>query len=189
MVRGLDTGDSIGTLTETAPATDTASSGLNGRLQRVAQRLTTLIGTTLSGVGHTAAPSAVSDGTAIPLIADKVGKLIAVGSIRDLKGEASITITSSTAETTLIAAVASTFLDLYGLILSNTSATATEVTIRDATGAGTARSFMVPAGDMRGFMLSEGAALKQATVNNNWTAQCTTSVASLKIDALYVKNI
>lgn len=33
----------IGALTETAPATDTASSGLNGRLQRVAQRLTTML--------------------------------------------------------------------------------------------------------------------------------------------------
>jgi len=32
-----------GSLTEVAPATDTASSGLNGRLQRVAQRLTSLI--------------------------------------------------------------------------------------------------------------------------------------------------
>lgn len=32
-----------GALTETAPATDTASSGLNGRLQRIAQRLTTLL--------------------------------------------------------------------------------------------------------------------------------------------------
>ena len=32
-----------GALTETAPATDTASSGVNGRLQRVAQRLTSLI--------------------------------------------------------------------------------------------------------------------------------------------------
>lgn len=32
-----------GALTETAPATDTASSGLNGRLQRIAQRLSTLI--------------------------------------------------------------------------------------------------------------------------------------------------
>ena len=32
-----------GSLTETAPATDTASSGLNGRLQRIAQRLTSLI--------------------------------------------------------------------------------------------------------------------------------------------------
>lgn len=33
----------IGSLTETAPATDTASSGLNGRLQRIAQRITSLI--------------------------------------------------------------------------------------------------------------------------------------------------
>jgi hypothetical protein len=37
-----------GAVTETAPASDTASSGLNGRLQRIAQRLTTLIGTTLT---------------------------------------------------------------------------------------------------------------------------------------------
>jgi|GEM_PF-2838741 len=38
------TDDTIhGPVTETAPATDTASSGLNGRLQRIAQRLTTLI--------------------------------------------------------------------------------------------------------------------------------------------------
>jgi hypothetical protein len=34
---------SVGALTETAPATDTASSGLNGRLQRIAQRITSLI--------------------------------------------------------------------------------------------------------------------------------------------------
>lgn len=45
--RDLSAGDSIGPLTETAPATDTASSGLNGRLQRIAQRLSTLISTGL----------------------------------------------------------------------------------------------------------------------------------------------
>jgi hypothetical protein len=39
-----------GALTETAPATDTASSGLNGRLQRIAQRLTSLIAL-LPGLG------------------------------------------------------------------------------------------------------------------------------------------
>lgn len=33
----------LGALTETAPATDTASSGLNGRLQRIAQRLTSIL--------------------------------------------------------------------------------------------------------------------------------------------------
>lgn len=39
----LTSSDQIGALTETAPASDTASSGLNGRLQRIAQRLTSLI--------------------------------------------------------------------------------------------------------------------------------------------------
>lgn len=36
-------GTLIGAVNETAPGTDTASSGLNGRLQRIAQRLTSLI--------------------------------------------------------------------------------------------------------------------------------------------------
>lgn len=34
---------SIGSVTESAPGTDTASSGINGRLQRIAQRLTSLL--------------------------------------------------------------------------------------------------------------------------------------------------
>lgn len=42
-----------GAVTETAPASDTASSGLNGRLQRIAQRLSTL----LTSIGTTGAAS------------------------------------------------------------------------------------------------------------------------------------
>lgn len=41
-----------GALTETAPATDTASSGLNGRLQRIAQRLTSLIALLPAALGQ-----------------------------------------------------------------------------------------------------------------------------------------
>lgn len=44
-----------GSLTESAPASDTASSGLNGRLQRIAQRLTSLIAllpSALTGSGN-----------------------------------------------------------------------------------------------------------------------------------------
>lgn len=44
----------IGPVNETAPATDTASSGLNGRLQRIAQRITSMIAllpTALGGSG------------------------------------------------------------------------------------------------------------------------------------------
>lgn len=42
----------LGALTETAPATDTASSGLNGRLQRIAQRLTSLLALIPASLGQ-----------------------------------------------------------------------------------------------------------------------------------------
>ena len=44
----------LGSVTETAPGTDTASSGLNGRLQRVAQRLTSLIALLPTSLGSKA---------------------------------------------------------------------------------------------------------------------------------------
>lgn len=47
----------IGSKTETAPASDTASSGLNGRLQRVAQRITSMIALLPAALGSTAAAS------------------------------------------------------------------------------------------------------------------------------------
>jgi hypothetical protein len=49
-----------GSLTETAPATDTASSGLNGRLQRLAQRLTSLISQLPAALGQTTAAGSLS---------------------------------------------------------------------------------------------------------------------------------
>lgn len=49
----------IGDLTEAAPATDTASSGLNGRLQRIAQRITSMITTLTDGTQRTR----ITDGT------------------------------------------------------------------------------------------------------------------------------
>lgn len=44
-----------GIITETAPATDTASSGLNGRLQRIAQRVTSLIALIPASLGRKSA--------------------------------------------------------------------------------------------------------------------------------------
>jgi hypothetical protein len=50
----------LGSLTETAPATDTASSGLNGRLQRIAQRLTSLIDLFPTSIGTKASAASLS---------------------------------------------------------------------------------------------------------------------------------
>jgi len=61
----------VGSLTETAPASDTASSGVNGRLQRIAQRLTSLIALLPTSLGqktmaNSLAVALASDQTAIP---------------------------------------------------------------------------------------------------------------------------
>lgn len=83
-----------GSLTETAPASDTASSGLNGRLQRVAQRLTSLLAelqlkadlTETQPVSLASVPShavtnagtfAVQNTAALPAGTNAIGKLAA----------------------------------------------------------------------------------------------------------------
>jgi hypothetical protein len=98
------------------------------------------------------------------------------------------TITSSTAETTVATAVAANYLDVYGVIVENTSATASKVTFKNSTGGTSMFEIYVPAGDTRGFMLPPGAGFKQAAVNNNWTATCGTSVASIVISVLFTKS-
>jgi hypothetical protein len=62
----------VGSVTETAPGTDTASSGLNGRLQRIAQRLTSLIALLPTSLGqktmaNSLAVTLPSDQSAIPV--------------------------------------------------------------------------------------------------------------------------
>ncbi len=50
----------LGIVTEAAPASDTASSGLNGRLQRIAQRVTSMIALFPSALGRLAASASLS---------------------------------------------------------------------------------------------------------------------------------
>lgn len=57
----------IGAVTETAPASDTASSGLNGRLQRVAQRLTSMIALLPTALGAGGGLKVDGSGTALPV--------------------------------------------------------------------------------------------------------------------------
>ena len=50
----------VGAVGETAPASDTASSGLNGRLQRIAQRLTSLIALLPASLGQKTAANSLA---------------------------------------------------------------------------------------------------------------------------------
>lgn len=69
-----DVNTNLGILTETAPGTDTASSGLNGRLQRIAQRLTSLIALLPTSLGAGGGLKVDGSGTALP-ISDGSGSL------------------------------------------------------------------------------------------------------------------
>jgi hypothetical protein len=108
---------------------------------------------------------------------------------RPNKGVQQTAITTAAVETTIITAgAAGVFRDLYGLILANTGATATSVTIKDATTGTTRMILQVPAGDTRGFMLPCESAIPQAVAANNWTATLGSSTTSLQVTALWVKN-
>lgn len=106
--------------------------------------------------------------------------------VRDNETDATITLTDTT-ETTLIAAVASTFLDLESVVISNTSSTAVRVDFRDTTGGSVRFSVYVGAGQASGFIPKK--AIKQTAVNTNWTAKLSGSVTDVRIYAQAVKNL
>lgn len=123
------------------------------------------------------------------LSTDIKGRVITAGAPRALKGIQQTSVSNTTSETTIITAVASTFLDVYGIILANTGASTTKVTIKDAT-AGTTRAIIeVPTLETRGFMLPVDSAIPQAAVNTNWTVTCGTATTALEVTAMYVKMI
>lgn len=128
-------------------------------------------------------------GDVVNLQADLGGRLVTIDAPRELIGRTNTSLSNTTTETTIVAATASTFHDLYGLILANTGATATEVSIRDDTAGTVMATFMVPAGETRGFMVPASSATPQTAVNKNWTAQCASATTALKVTAFYVSRI
>jgi hypothetical protein len=140
------------------------------------------------GVAQTSLPTAGTAGYLTGLMTDKFGRPVIINNAqRDIVLPITqLTLAASTTETTLIPAVASTYLDIVSLVVINTSGTPTQVDFRDST-AGTVRfSLYVPAGDTRGIALPTP--MPQNAVNNNWTAKCGTSVSSIIITGSYITN-
>lgn len=137
---------------------------------------------------RTTNPTAVGNGDAVRIMADDLGRQVVVPhAVRDRTTHNTITLTSTT-ETTLIAAGgAGVFRDLVLLTLTNTSATAVRVDIRDST-AGTVRLSMFLAADGGGAVIPFPVPLNQATANNNWTAQLSAAVTDVRITAQAVEN-
>jgi hypothetical protein len=143
----------------------------------------------IGGVARTANPAAVTTGQRVNATFDKLGKLIAVGAIRDLKGIQKTSITVNTETIVLTAGGAGVFNDVYAIVVTNKSATDVFVDFRDAS-AGTVRmTLAVPAGDTRGFTVAVDSAMVQAVAANNWTATVSSAVISIEISMLYVSNL
>jgi hypothetical protein len=146
---------------------------------------------TVGGRASTSAPATVADGDVVNIALDDHGCVRIASLFRGHKLRQCTTITSSTAETDIIAAAGGVgvYLDLYRLVIANTSAVACNVTIRDLTTGGSAvYIFAVPAGQTVGFSGDWTSASKQTTAANKWTAQCSASVASIVITAEFALN-
>jgi hypothetical protein len=143
----------------------------------------------IGGVARTSNPTAVTNGQRVNASFDKLGKLIAVGAIRDVKGVQKTSITTTTETTVVTAGGAGVFNDVYAIVVTNKSATGVSVDFRDAT-AGTVRmTLYAPATDTRGFTVAVDSAMVQAVAANNWTATLSGAVTSIEITMLYVSNL
>lgn len=91
-----------------------------------------------------------------------------------------VTLTASTAETTLLAAGgAGVFLDLTEIACTNSSTSSSLITVRDATAGSLRIPISCPAavGPCEGFVFAK-VPWRQTTANNNWTIQSSASASS-----------
>lgn len=142
----------IGAVTETAPVSDTASSGLNGRLQRIAQNITSLIATAIPAGSAFIGKVQLTDGTrdavvkaaSVAAAATDPALVVAIrpDSIRDTYGEYETVAASATDQS--LGASGATGDYLAGVLIIPATAAAGAVSIKD--GAGSAISIFAGGG-------------------------------------------
>jgi hypothetical protein len=124
----------------------------------------------VGAVARTTNPTAVADADRVNLRANKLGDLIVLKNApRELKVRNTVSI-AGTGETTILAAgAASVYHDLTHLTITNGSASATVVTLRDATGGSAVDKYSIAANG--GITINFSDPATQATAANNWTLQ------------------
>lgn len=194
-----------GIITETAPASDTASSGLNGRLQRIAQNITTMIAATLKVAGvvaHDGADSgnpikvggrarsseiaAVSNDDRTDFLTDLVGKLIVLpyANPENFVSGAITSAMTGTTSTSLVAAPASGLRNyITQITVSNAHATVgTDIIIQDGSGGTTL--YTIPAAAVYGgAVITFPTPLRQPTTATAIFCANVTTGASTKVSA------
>lgn len=142
----------------------------------------------IAGRAMLANGTAVAEDDTADIATDNQGRVIVTPHVpRDLVLQGTATLTT-TGETTILAAVASTFLDVTKLVLTNSSTTATRVQVRDAT-SGTIRMEVALAANGGAVIDFGSVPMIQTAVNNNWTVQLSGAVTSIYCFAQAVKRI
>ena len=130
-------------------------------------------------------PTKATNGQTSALATDAVGRLITVHNHeRSMTGCTATTITASITATAIVAAIAATFCDITSLSITNSSATATLVTLIN--NAVTYGVWNIPANG--NIVIPFPTPLASGLINTAWTLTCTTSVSSIYVVASWVKN-
>jgi hypothetical protein len=147
----------------------------------------------VGGVARTSNPTAGSSGNRMPLMTDKMGRTVVVSShVRDLVTTANVSLSTTTETTLMAAAGAGVFLDLVQLVISNGSASAVTVSIRDTTAGSILANIDLSPNNTGGnnvVCLTLSPPWPQTTANTNWTVQLNTAVSTVHVFAQAVKNI
>jgi hypothetical protein len=142
----------------------------------------------IGGKGRNADPSPVLNLDRTDLYTDLLGKPVFVPIFpRALMLTNMITLTSTTETTLVSSGGAGIYVDITSIIVTNTSATAVRVDIRDATNGTVRISVMAPA-TLTVIIPIGTAPIIQAASNNNWTAQISAAVTDVRITAVAGKR-
>lgn len=132
--------------------------------------------------------TAVAEDDTADLATDNQGRALVTPHVpRNLVLQNNITLTTTT-ETTLLAAAASTFHDVTTFVITNSSATAVNASIRDTT-AGTVRMVVAIAANGGAVINLQTVPMIQTTVNTNWTVQLSGAVSSVYVFGQAIKRI
>ena len=139
------------------------------------------------GVARQTNPTAVADNNIVKATFDDLGRQIVRHQVRDLTQSAYAQLTTGT-ETTLLAGVASTFLDLLWVVGANNSDAAVSVDIRSGTAGSTLLTLQIPANGTAG--IAPALPIKQEVLAGTWTADMgDITGTTVSISALFSKEV
>ncbi len=143
----------------------------------------------IGGIAQTANPTAVTTGQRVNAWFSKTGKqVVMISAPRDLVVQQHTEIASSSVETTFLTAGASgIFHDITHLTITNQTATATNITIKDATSGTTRKIIALPASG--GITEDFTVPWTQTTAANNWTATSSSAAVTIDIFVQAIKSI